>query len=140
MSDRFFLDTNIFAYSFDSDAPKKAAKADRIIAEALDSHKGVISYQVVQEFFNLALRRFRNPMSPAQAEQYLASVLRPLLAVHSSAPLYSEALRLQGRGGLSWYDALIVAAAQQAGCTLLLSEDLQHGRRFGDLRVENPFR
>jgi predicted nucleic acid-binding protein len=139
MRDRFFLDTNIFAYSFDSQAPKKAAKADQIIAGALDSHKGVISYQVVQEFFSLALRRFRHPMSPAQAEQYLASVLRPLLAVHSSPALYSEALRLHGHGGLAWYDALIVAAAQQAGCGVLLSEDLQDGRKFGDLRVENPF-
>jgi predicted nucleic acid-binding protein len=139
MSDRSFLDTNIFVYSFDANAPDKAAIANRLISEALASHKGVISYQVVQEFFNLALRRFQQPMNASQAEQYLATVLRPLLAVHSSAALYSEALRLYGQGGLSWYDALIVAAAQQSGCDILLSEDLQHGRNFGGLRIANPF-
>lgn len=139
MSDRFFLATNIFVYSFDRSAPEKARKAKTLIREALASHKGVVSYQVVQEFFNVALRRFARPMETHEAEQYLATVFRPLLAVHSSAGLYAEALRLQGRGGLSWYDALMVAGAQQAECALLLSEDLQHGRRFGGVRVENPF-
>jgi predicted nucleic acid-binding protein len=48
-------------------------------------------------------------------------------------------MRLYGQGGLSWFDALIVSAAQQAGCDVLYSEDLQHGQRFGSLRVVNPF-
>jgi predicted nucleic acid-binding protein len=94
---------------------------------------------VVQEFFDVALRRFAQPMTVAEAEQYLATVFRPLTAVHSSQALYSEALRLTGRHRLSWYDALIVAAALDAGCKVLYSEDLQSGRRFGDLRIENPF-
>ena len=140
MNDRSFLDTNIFVYSFDRSAPEKAMKAQRLIREALATHKGVISYQVVQEFFNVALRRFTQPMKAAEAEQYLGTVFRPLLAVHSSTALYSEALRLQSHGGLSWYDALIVGAAVQSGCDVLLSEDLQHGRKFGTLRVDNPFR
>jgi predicted nucleic acid-binding protein len=139
MSDRFFLDTNLFVYSFDHGAPHKARRARALIREALQSHKGVVSYQVVQEFFNVALRRFARPMQTAEAEQYLAAVFRPLLAVPSSAALYAEALRLQGHGGLSWYDALIVAGAQQAGCAVLFSEGLQDGRKFGTLRVENPF-
>jgi predicted nucleic acid-binding protein len=139
MSDRFFLDTNIFAYTFDSASARKAALAGRLIHDALDSHKGVISFQVVHEFFNLALRKFRHPMSIAQAEQYLATVFRPLLTVHSSAALCSEALRLHGQGGLSWYDALIVSAAQASGCDVLFSEDLQHGRKFGKLQIKNPF-
>lgn len=139
MSDRFFLDTNVFAYSFDSGAPEKAEKAGNLIAKALQSHKGVISFQVVQEFYNLAFRKFRHPMNAVQAEQYFAAVLRPLLAVHSSAALYSEALRLYSQGGLSWYDALIVSAAQQSHCDTLLTEDLQHGRQFGNLRIVNPF-
>jgi predicted nucleic acid-binding protein len=139
MSGRSFLDTNIFVYSLDRSAPQKAAKAARLIREALAAHNGVVSYQVVQEFFNVALRRFTPAMTAPEAEQYLATVLRPLLAVHSSAALYTEALRLHGQGGVSWYDALIVVAAQQSGCDTLLSEDLQHGRRFGSVRVVNPF-
>lgn len=139
MNDRVFLDTNIFVYSFDQTAPDKAKKAQALIREALASHKGVVSYQVVQEFFSVALRRFIPPMQTIEAEQYLATVFRPMLAVHSSAGLFAEALRVQGQGKLSWYDSLIVAAAQQAQCGKLLTEDLHNGRRFGNVRVENPF-
>src|SRR6476469_4429127 len=127
MKDRFFLDTNIFAYSFDTGATSKLRRAQQLILQGITTRKGVVSYQVVQEFFNVALRRFAQPMTAAEAEQYLATVFRPLLAVHSSQALYSEALRLTGKHHLSWYDALIVAAATQSGCTLLYSEDLQSG-------------
>ena len=78
-------------------------------------------------------------MSLADAEQYLSITFRPLLAVHSSVSLYVEALRLGSRHGLSWYDALIVAAALEGNCGILYSEDLQHGRSFGSLKVQNPF-
>ncbi len=78
-------------------------------------------------------------MTAGEAEQYLGTVFRPLLAVHSSQSLYGEALRLQDRHRLSWYDSLIIAAAIQVQCSVLYSEDLQHEQRFGDLRVMNPF-
>jgi predicted nucleic acid-binding protein len=139
MSDRFFLDTNIFVCSFDRSAPAKAKKAEKLITKALETQKGVVSYQVVQEFFNVAHRRFSHPMRVADAEQYLGTVFRPLLSVHSSASLYGEALRLQAKTGLSWFDSLIISAALQANCDLVFTEDLQHGQRFGSLRVENPF-
>jgi predicted nucleic acid-binding protein len=139
MSDRFFLDTNIFVYSFDQGAPAKARRAAQLIREALTTQKGVVSYQVVQEFFNVALKRFSKPMQAADAGQYLVAVFRPLLAVHSSQALYAEALFLHAQSGLSWYDSLIVSAAIQARCEILFSEDLQHGQRFGSLEVRNPF-
>jgi len=139
MSDRFFLDTNVFVYSFDRTAPAKAGRAAQLIREALTAQKGVVSYQVVQEFFNVALRRFTHPMPAADAGQYLNTVFRPLLAVHSSQALYAEALHLHAQSGLSWYDSLIVSAAIQARCAILFSEDLQHGQRFGALQVRNPF-
>ena len=101
--------------------------------------KGVISYQVVQEFFNIALNRFSQPMKPTEAEQYLTAVLQPLLVVHSSAALYAEALHLHAQRGLSWCDSQIVSAGIQARCDLLYTEDLQHGQLFGTLRVINPF-
>ena len=140
MSDRFFLDTNIFVYSFDRSAPAKSRKATQLIRRALTTQKGVVSYQVVQEFFNVALRRFASPMTMADAEQYLGTVFRPLLSVHSSQALYAEALRIQANTGFAWYDSLIVAAALQAKCDLMYTEDLQHGRRFGELQIVNPFR
>jgi predicted nucleic acid-binding protein len=139
MSGRFFLDTNIFVYSFDQSAAAKARRSVELIREALTTQRGVISYQVVQEFFNVALRRFAQPMQPADASQYLGTVFRPLLTVHSSQALYAEALQLHAQSGLSWYDSLIVSSAMQAGCDVLYTEDLQHGQRFGSLQVRNPF-
>ncbi len=139
MSGNFFLDTNIFVYTFDPTASAKARRAQQLIREALATRRGLISYQVVQEFFNVALKRFVQPMSVAEAEQYLATVFRPLLAVHSSPALYLEALTLSGKHGMSWYDALIVAAASASQCEILYSEDLQHGRKVEGLRIQNPF-
>jgi len=139
MNGRFFLDTNVFVYSLDPGSRAKAARATELIRRAVGSGKGSISFQVVQEFFNVALRRFAQPMTPVEAEEYLLTVFRPLLAVQSSQGLYAEALRLFGSHRLSWCDALIVAAAVQGKCEVLYSEDLQHGRRFEGLRIENPF-
>ena len=139
MNVRFFLDTNIFVYSFDENAPKKSARASELIREAIRSHNGIVSYQVVQEFLNVALRRFIHPMTAAEAQQYLATTLRPLMAVNPSAALYVEALRLASTYSLSWYDSLIVGAAIEGGADVLYTEDLQHGQEIGTLRIQNPF-
>lgn len=139
MSAKFFLDTNIFVYTFDNAALEKASRARQLIRDAIDSRTGIVSYQVVQEFFNVALRRFDLPMSTSDAEQYLASVFRPLLAVHSSAALCAHAFHVIRQYHLSWYDSLIVAAAAEAECSVLYTEDLQHGQRFGGLQIVNPF-
>jgi predicted nucleic acid-binding protein len=139
MNDRFFLDTNILVYSFDQSTTRKSAEADRLIKQALTTGKGVISYQVVQEFFNVAYRRFPEPMHLEQAEQFLATVLRPLWAVYSSPSLYLRALQILDRFRLQWYDALIVAGALEAKCGILYSEDFQNGQRVGDLEIRNPF-
>jgi predicted nucleic acid-binding protein len=139
MSGRFFLDTNIFVYTFDTSPSAKAEKAMELVKHAIKTRVGVISYQVVQEFFNVAMRRFEIPMTAAEADQYFAATFRPLLAVHSSPVLFSEALRLGSKFQLAWYDSLIVAAALEAQCDVLYSEDLQHGQRLESVTVTNPF-
>jgi len=139
MSARFFLDTNIFVYSFDASSPKKAARARQLIRNAIETGGGIVSYQVVQEFFNVALRRFAKPMSSLDAEQYLSTTFRPLLSVHSSHALYGEALRIGARYQLPWYDSLIVAAAIEGQCGVLFSEDFQDGQEIGSVRLSNPF-
>lgn len=139
MTGKFFLDTNIFVYSFDSRARDKARKAGQLIRRAVDTGEGIVSYQVVQEFFNVALRRFSPAMSTVEAEQYLITVFRPLLAVHSSPAIFMEALRITGKHRLGWYDSIIVAAAVESRCDVLYSEDLQHGREMDGLRIQNPF-
>lgn len=140
MSDRYFLDTNIFAYAAHPAPAPKTTAALKLIEDGLDSGNGIVSYQVVQEFFSVAFRKFPKPMSVFEAEEFLNSVFRPLLAVHSSPRLFLEALQICTRYRFSWHDSLIVAAAQQAECSILYTEDMQHGRRIGDLKIENPFR
>ncbi len=136
---RIFLDTNIFVYSFDSAAPAKRDKSRKLVAEAIGSHNAVISYQVVQEFLNVATRKFRNRLSPAEAQLYLARVLMPLCEVFPDESLYSSALSIADETGYSFYDALILSSAVAAGCHILLTEDLQDGFSVRGLKVRNPF-
>jgi predicted nucleic acid-binding protein len=140
MSDRFFLDTNIFVYSVEGARSAKRERATELIAAGLRSGKGTISYQVIQEFFNVAFRRLNPRMTFAEAEQQLAWTFSPMLTVHSSPLLFGEALVLSRRYSLSWYDSLIVAAAVESKCGILYSEDLQDGQSFGDLKIVNPFK
>jgi predicted nucleic acid-binding protein len=140
MNDSFFLDTNVFVYNFDTREPAKTQRASELIRSAVGTKRGVVSYQVVQEFFNIALTRFAKPFSVREAEDYLSLTFKPILAVHSSPRLFLEALHIQTQHQFSWYDALIVAAAQEANCSILYTEDMQHGRRIRNLKIEDPFR
>jgi predicted nucleic acid-binding protein len=138
MSAKFFLDTNIFIYSLDGSSAK-ARRCTGLIRRATADGNGVVSYQVVQEFFNVAFRRFTPQMTLEEAEQYLATIFRPLLRIQSSHVLFADALHLRHRYRLSWYDSLILAAATQAQCKILYSEDFQHGQKFDHLQIVNPF-
>jgi predicted nucleic acid-binding protein len=112
MSDRTFLDTNIFVYDVDIGAPQsKRLIAETLIADSLSSRFGVISYQVIQEFLAVATQKFSATVSLPHSRRYLETVLKPMLRVHSSMELFQEALDIQSRWQLSWYDSLIVAAA-----------------------------
>lgn len=139
MSDRYFLDTNVFVYCFDRGARRKQEIADKLVTDALRDHRGVISYQVIQEFLNVATRRFATPMSPGDSENYLREILAPLCEVYPTVGLYERALHAQARWGFSFYDALIIASALQAGCAVLHSEDLHGGQKLDGLTVKNPF-
>src|SRR6266576_4522166 len=111
MNDNFFIDTNIFFYSVLPGEAQKRVHALDLIGRAISSGKGVVSYQVVQEFLNVAIRHFAQSMSIAECEEYLSTVFRPLLAVHSSQSLCIHALHLTRRHSRPWFDSLIVAAA-----------------------------
>jgi predicted nucleic acid-binding protein len=135
----YFVDTNVFIYSFDESALAKQQQARTIIAHALSSQRGVIGAQVIQEFLNVALRKFAQPMSTAEAGTYLRQVLLPLCLHFPNADFYDYALLMQLETGFSWFDALIVAAASASGCTTLLSEDMQSGRIVRGVTILNPF-
>lgn len=140
MNGRVFLDTNVFIYSYDDRDLRKQRTALELIRDTTMDGSATISYQVVHEFFNFALVKAARKMSHEDAQRYLDTVFRPLLAVPSSVSLVTEAIRVQERYRLSWYDSLIVSATQQAGCAVLYSEDLQHGQQFGAVTVHDPFR
>jgi len=139
MNDRYFIDTNIFVYAFDSGNAEKQEIANELIKNALKSNAGCISYQVIQEFINVSTRKFVVPLSIQDCEKYMNSVLSPLCDVFVSIELYSQALDVMDRWKFSFYDSLIVAAALQSDCSILYSEDLQHGQKIEHLTVKNPF-
>jgi predicted nucleic acid-binding protein len=135
MNTEVFLDTNVLAYAFDATAPVKRQRA----REIMDGREWGVSWQVVQEFANLALHRFAVPMKAADVADYLELVLWPRCSVLPSFNLYRTAATLHAQTQYRYYDCLIVAAALASGATVLWSEDLQHGRTIGSLRIENPF-
>ena len=140
MSAKFFLDTNLLVYSFEEGELAKRDRARQLIEQALETRQGVISWQVVQEFLNVALHKWQKPMTAADAREFLQAVLNPLCTVYPSAEIWNSALRIAEESQYRFYDTLIVASAIQSGATILYSEDLQDGRRFGPLQICNPFK
>ena len=139
MKDKYFIDTNIFIYSFDKSVPLKQNKAKKLISDGLYSFNGCISYQVIQEFLNVATQKFDVPLSREDCEKYIISVLEPLCEIYSSIELFKDALEIQEGWKYSFYDSLIISAAIKANCRILYSEDLQHNQHIRDLVIKNPF-
>lgn len=139
MSARVFLDTNIFVYSFDLRDLRKRDLALDLIHKTSDASTARISYQVVQEFVNVATKKFSNPLKSSDARMYVESIMSPMWHVNSSLGLAIKALGIQERWSYSFYDSMIIASAIEAGCSILYSEDLQHGQTIEGLRIINPF-
>lgn len=139
MSVELFIDTNVFLYNIDDSNQQKHTIATGIVRTALKSGHFCISYQVVQECLNAGLRKAHIPLDHRTAERYLHSVLIPLWKINPSQRLYERGLSLQARYQLSFYDSLIIAAALEAGCKTLYSEDMQHNQQIEGLTIENPF-
>jgi predicted nucleic acid-binding protein len=140
MSAEVFIDTNVFIYQLDTTDARKHKLAERIVRDGLASGNACISFQVVQECLNTALRKAQVALDVDGARSYLDTVLIPLMQVPASLALYHRALDVQARWRFSFYDSLIVAAALTAGCSQLLSEDMQHGQRVEMLTIHNPFK
>lgn len=140
MSAKYFIDTNIFVYSFDNRQPSKKACSSALIQEALKTGKGMISTQVIQEFLNVATQKFAVPMRIEDAKEYTRLVLNPLCQVYPDLALYESCLELQAETGYSFYDALILAAAVRGGCDVLYSEDLRDGQEVRGVKIVNLYR
>jgi predicted nucleic acid-binding protein len=132
-----FFDTNVLVYAFDEATPEKRAIALGLIEEHLVGGDGVISVQVLREFYS-AVRRGPRPLADEEA----AAAVRRLAGfspVSEDAGMVLKAVRRHREMSLSFWDALIVEAALKAGADRLFTEDLQHGQVIEGMRAENPF-
>ena len=111
-----------------------------MIEHGIDTQTACISFQVVQECINTAVRKAEVPLTEDEMRRYLLDVLVPLYRVQPSVRLYQRSLDIRFRYRFSFYDSLIVAAAVEAGCNTLYSEDLTHGQEIEGVTVVDPFR
>lgn len=134
-----FVDTNVLAYAHDATDTRRQDIARTRLEDLWQTGSGVISTQVLAEFYNVATRKFDPPMVQKRVREIVAAYeeWRP---IQVDALLIVTASLLEEKHSLSFWDALIVEAARRAGAEMILTEDLQHDRRFGTTRVVNPFR
>jgi predicted nucleic acid-binding protein len=142
MRDKFFLDTNIFAYafpSFDKLAPKKRDRAIELVEKALFGKQGCVSFQVIQELISCVHRQLDEKPSAKEFRIYIQHLMEPICEVFPSIDFYYEALKIQEETRHNIYDAMILGAALQANCSTIYSEDFQDGFKYKGLTIKNPF-
>lgn len=140
MTDRLFLDTNILVYLYDTDAPEKQEASRDLFARVAERSDValVVSTQVLQEFYVTMTRKFSKRMPEREVLRAMQG-LRSFPVIQVNVPMIFDAIELGRRFQLSFWDSLIAQAATAAGCSRILTEDLQHQMRIGNLVVENPF-
>jgi predicted nucleic acid-binding protein len=136
MPGKVFLDANVLVYAQDAGAADKQRKSREIIAQLAESADGVISTQVMQEFYVAATRKMGVPPLAAKGVLKTFAVFE---TVQVSPALIQEAIDCSILNQLSFWDSLILAAAASAGCSTVLSEDLNPGQAILGVKVQNPF-
>jgi predicted nucleic acid-binding protein len=138
MSDRTFVDTNVLIYAHDVDAGRKHDIAKAVLRDLWAERAGVLSSQVLQEFYVNATRKLKAPLAKPQArsvvETYAAWCVDGITPADVSA-----AFQLEDRAQIGFWDALILAVAVRSGARRVLSEDLNSGQAIAGLIIHNPF-
>jgi predicted nucleic acid-binding protein len=137
MSDKFFVDTNILVYAHDRAAGVKHERARSLIEKLWSSGRGVLSTQVLQELCVNLRRKTARPLSVEQTRGLLQDYLSWNIVINTAESVI-EALAIEHRYNISFWDALIIQAAGSSGATVVYSEDLADGQTYGPLRVVNP--
>jgi len=138
MTARAFVDSNLLVYAHDRGAGEKHATARALVRDLWRDRAGVLSTQVLQEFYVNVRRKAAYPVPLPEARRLVEDYLAWTLVVNDGRSIV-EALAIEARYRLSFWDALIVQAAQAAGVETLYSEDLSHGQSYGSVTVVNPF-
>ncbi len=139
MSDKYFVDTNILMYAHDTAAGAKHARARALVEDLWESRWGVVSTQVLQELAVNLRRKAKNPLDAKATRDVVSDYLAWQVVVNGGGSIL-EALDIEARFQVSFWDALVIQAAQAGGADVLYSEDLSDGQRYGTVKVENPFR
>ena len=138
MSDRYFVDTNILMYAHDAAAGEKHARAKALVEELWETRSGVVSTQVLQELAVNLRRKAKKPLDAKAVRDVVSDYLAWQVIVNGGESIL-EAIDFEARYQISFWDALVVQAAQASGAEVLYSEDLSDGQKYGSVRVINPF-
>jgi predicted nucleic acid-binding protein len=139
MSDRYFVDTNILVYAHDRAAGAKHERARALVERLWHERTGVVSTQVLQELAVSLRKKARRPLDGRATREIVADYLTWQVVVNGGDAIL-EALDLEARFQISFWDALVIQASQAAGAAILYSEDLSDGQEYGSVRVINPFK
>ena len=137
MSDRYFVDTNILMYAHDTAAGEKHRKARALVAELWEARSGVVSTQVLQELAVNLRKKSKRPLDAKGTREVVSDYLAWQVVVNGGESIL-EALDIEARYQVSFWDALVIQAAQASGAAILYSEDLSHGQTYGSVEVINP--
>lgn len=133
-----FVDTNILVYAYDRGAGDKHAQARRVISRLWEDGTGALSTQVLQEFYVNVRRKSQRPISISAARSLVADYMAWNPIVNDGTSIL-EAMDAEKYHKISFWDALIVVAAQKSEADVILSEDFSHGQRYGSVQARNPF-
>ncbi len=139
MTDLVFVDTNVLVYNRDASEPRKQKQASAWMQHLWSTRTGRLSFQVLHEFYVTVTAKLKPGLDPETARREVR-LLFPWQPLAMDARIIEAAWAAQDRFNLSWWDALIVGAAQVADCRYLLTEDLQEAQQLGDLQVLHPFK
>jgi predicted nucleic acid-binding protein len=137
MSDRTFVDTNILIYAYDVDAKSKHEAARRVLQQLWEEGSGVLSMQVLQEFYVNVTRKIPHPIPKESARGVVSSYIS--WCIDTTPAEISAAFQIEDQSRIGFWDALIVASALKSGASRILSEDLNAGQKIAGILIENPF-
>jgi len=138
MSDRYFVDTNILMYAHDAAAGEKHARARALVEDLWERRSGVVSTQVLQELAVNLRRKAKKPLDAKATREIVADYLAWQVVVNGGDSIL-EAIDIEARYQISFWDALVIQGAQASGAEILYSEDLSDGQLYGRVTVRNPF-
>ncbi|GHV40510.1 twitching motility protein PilT [Spirochaetia bacterium] len=135
--DKVFIDTNIFVYTVDKFDKNKQMIARKVVKEAIFNNAAVISTQILQEFYNVCTLKLH--MKPLKVKEYVHNYIENIEVVQNGSAIIERGIDISIISQVSFWDALVIAAAESAHCTEIITEDLNDGQIMNGVKIKNPF-